>query len=448
VDNPGATTIAAIASAPPSSGDGSRTLVRLSGPATPDALAALGVDDLPVRGVRTALITRPLGLPVVLLRTLRNASYTGEDSAELLLPANASLVARVLDAVLAVPGVRAAHPGEFSARAYTHGNLTLAQAEGVAAVIAARTADELAAARRVMSGSFGEDARAWSDGVAGLLALVEAGIDFTDQEDVVAITPADLRTRALALAEELAGVSGSKHAQADRDGVVVALVGPPNTGKSTLFNALLGRERAIASPRAGSTRDAIEEALHLPERVLLQDLPGLDAGASGPSASAAQHAAREALARADVLLWCDPAGRFDASEIVPWIGEAALQDKTVLRVRTIADRAAAPTRSAGLPVCAIDGRNLATLREELREALSKIATRAHAGLVVPRHRVALREAESALRRLAGLIDDRAFAPEVAADDLRLALSALGEITGAVTPDDVLGRIFSSFCVGK
>ena len=178
-------TIVARASAP---GLGRRAVVRVSGARTGAVLAALGVEDPGRRGAFCARASVLSGgdLPVLVVRFVGPGSYTGEDAAELLVPGNAHLVEMLLDRACGVEGVRRAGPGEFSARAYLAGKLTLAQAEGVAAKIAAEGASGLAAADRVLSGRAGAEHRAWAEKLAGLLALVEAGIDFSDQEDVVA----------------------------------------------------------------------------------------------------------------------------------------------------------------------------------------------------------------------------------------------------------------------
>jgi tRNA modification GTPase len=377
-------------------------------------------------------------------------SYTGEDAAELVLPANPVVRDRVIDALLARPGTRRALPGEFTARAFLNNRLSLHEAEAVGALIAAAHDDELAAARELLAGSTGERYRTWSDEVATLLALVEAGIDFTDQEDVVPISGERLGARAgavLGAIEAYLGPAAREHAAGVPRAV---LVGAPNSGKSTLFNALLGRRRAVASAVAGTTRDVLVERLDLgPDApaIELADLPGLDADARGCVDAAAQGAARGAISAADIIVHCDPTGRFDAAPL------DASSARTTIRVLTKADLPHASRESDALAVCALDRWNLPALKRALADAAA--GTRpGERSVLVPRHRNLLRTAASRLREVRG--EARGPAPsgsqlehaEMAADSLRAALDALGELTGKVTPDDVLGRIFATFCVGK
>jgi tRNA modification GTPase len=451
-----ADTIAAVASgwavAP-------RAIVRLSGPGVAPLLREL-CPDLPppptTPGPGTLAtgrlrLTPTLAVPCLVLRSIGPRSFTGEDTAELLLPSSPPLLERVLACLCARPGVREAGPGEFSARAYLNGRLALAQAEGLAAAIAARTDAQLDSARRLLDGSAGHDARAWLDQTARLLALVEAGIDFTDQEDVVPIAPAELARRLEGLAGEvessLGSVRGGEHAV---DAPRVVLLGPPNAGKSTLFNALLGRNRAVASPVAGTTRDVLVEPLELSSvapgspAVLLVDLPGLDAGLAGRSEldASSQAAARGEALAADVVLSCDPSGRFADGGIAG--------DARVIRVRTKGDLPLAEQPSDALSVCALDGWNLPVLRRAIADAAwSRVGSAER--WVLPRHRRTLGAALGALRAARAGVDasqGALGAPELVAGELRAALDHLGEIAGAVPPDEVIGRIFATFCVGK
>jgi tRNA modification GTPase len=447
--NPGDTILARAT--PP--GRSSRAVVRLSGPHTPTLLAERTHPAVPAR--RGLFVTRlDLGggsLPVLVARFVTPASYTGEEAAEIHLPGNPWLVERVIADLASIPGVRRAEPGEFSARAYLAGKLTLDQAEGVAATIAAQTEAQLAAARGVLAGRFGDAARAWADETAALLALVEAGIDFTDQEDVVAIAPADLARRVGSVAASIGEYLGSPAAESVSERPRVLLVGPPNAGKSTLFNALLGHARAVVSAVAGTTRDALVEPLDLAKDlpgagvVDLIDAAGLDAAPADRIEAQAQHALSREIRRADVLIRCAPDGDF--AEPLP-----ARPDARLIRVRTKADRTSAVANDADvIPLCALDGWNLPELRRS-------IASAAWGGLdqvraVVPRHRAALAAARGALAETLVTLKPHADArtlrdPEILAGSLRAALDALGTITGRMSPDEVLGRVFATFCVGK
>lgn len=430
-------------------------MIRLSGPATAEVLAATVPGAPAARGAGAGRLRLGAGrdLPVLVMRFAGPASYTGEDAAEILLPGNPHLVERVMDVLLGFAGVRRAGPGEFTARAFLNGRMTLDEAEGVAALVAARNDAEVEAAGRLLAGAAGAEHRAWADEVATLLALVEAGIDFSDQESVVPISREELARRVSAMAGAIgARLGASAGRESRREFARIVLVGEPNAGKSTLFNALLGRGRAVVSPVAGTTRDVLEEELDLSREapgagcVLLCDSAGLDARAEregGMAQHVAQAAAKSAAAGADALLWCDPSGRFDEACLPAVAGGRAA---CVIRVRTKGDLPGVAARKGGpgedLAVCALDGWNLGALRRAIADAGADAGSSGAAG-VIPRHRRALAEAREHLGRVpesAGL--------ETAAASLRLALNALGDITGRIAPDEVIGRIFATFCVGK
>jgi tRNA modification GTPase len=524
-------TIIAPASAPAQS---DRAILRISGPGTRRLLAA-ALDHAPADpGAHKVRLKSPR-LPALLAFFAAGRSYTGQDAAELYIPGNPHLVNLVIGALLAAGGaqqpraeavvgegaagreagmVRRALPGEFTARAYLNDKLSLEQAEGVAQLIAARTGAQLDAARRLLAGASGERFRGWVDELTTLLALVEAGIDFTDQEDVVPIPPRDLAARTGALLSRLEAALASTGGSEAREALPrVVVAGEPNAGKSTLFNALLGRRRAVESPEAGTTRDALAETLNLSRdlpgagSVTLIDIAGLDhaIGATdtvpptvalhSPDLQAQQRAA-ETIRSADAVIHCDPTGRFRLLPDVP-------PDAAIIRVRTKADlaelskqprlpeetarhgvagypeshrrrqvagcpepadSAQAPDHAAEpLSVCALDGWRVPALRRAIADA----AGRASAGedaLLLPRHAHALSAAAAGLGNALTLIEGTATdpecvggpgpgpgslsEPELIAQTLREALDALTELTGRVSPDDVIGRIFATFCVGK
>ncbi|MCC6660547.1 MAG: 50S ribosome-binding GTPase [Phycisphaerales bacterium] len=433
--------IVAVASPP---GWAARAVIRLSGPGAWAMLSGVLDTAVTQRGCRAARLRfGPSGLPALLLAQAARRSYTGEESAELVLPGSPLLLDRVLRMLAGLPGARLAAPGEFTARAYLAGRMTLEQAEGVAALIAAQGEDERASAADLLGGEAGKRYRDWIEEAATLLALVEAGIDFSDQEDVTGVSTSDLARRVERLLDDLASFAGSRRAREAEAASLprVILAGAPNAGKSTLANALLGRSRAVVSDQPGTTRDALEEVLDLTgvipggSAVLLTDTPGIDDG-GGAIHAAAQHAARAALAGADLVVYCDPLGRFAP---LPVAAQAEL------RVRTKADRVA-PPESTGLPVCALDGWNLPELRRQIACLATSHRARGLAALL-PRHREAMDRAAAHLdgARLLALDDAGA---EVIAGELRAALDALGELAGRIDPDRVLGRVFASFCIGK
>ncbi len=456
-------TITALATGPITPGTASSTtathaLIRLSGPASISAFEPLFSASTPPTHTKRscsrvilnlcldhATDRAPSSLPAQLMVYPHGQSFTGELSAELILPSNRTLVKRIIDRLCAHADVRPAEPGEFSARAYLAGRLSLSQAEGIAALIAANTQDQWQAARQLTSGQAGELHQSWADDLANLLALTEAGIDFTDQEDVVAITPEALRDRLHALR---AAMNAAAPSLVRTGAVRVALVGPPNAGKSTLFNALLGIARTITSEQAGTTRDAISEPMDLRPLtampVELIDLPGLDASLADPIGIESQRCAREVLAHADVFIVCAPDLNADIDTL--------LEDRagSIIRVRTKADRPGPLSADAipvcAIPVCAIDHFGLADLRSAIAHRVNELTSTSasSAAGVAPRHAAALRDTAEYL--LCAL--DHLHQSEVLASDLRSALDAMSPLVGRIEPDQVLGLVFSTFCVGK
>lgn len=445
-------TILAPASAP---GWSLRAFIRVSGPNAFPALRACttGLSATPTRSIQP-LRWNLAGahLPVLALLFPAPNSYTGQDAFELQIPGNPHLVERLCADLITRSKLRAAEPGEFTARAYLNNKLTLDQAEGVAATIAAQTDDQLRAASDLLAGRTGVEYRRWADELATLLALTEAGIDFTDQDDVIAIAPADLRSRLSTLRDHLATHLGDAAAsRTPTDPLPSAvLVGAPNAGKSTLFNALLGRRRAAVSDQAGTTRDVLAEPLDLSREVPgaaainLCDLPGLDPSASGVIDTAAQHAATAAITAADVILWCDPQSLFDTNPARPQLPSTA----SILRVRTKADQPTPRAAPAAIQVCALDGYNLAVLRRAIADQ-AFAARAASLAALLPRHRRAITQTLEHLDAARTLIPTTGPAPaELVALRLRTALDHLGELIGQISPDDIIGRVFATFCVGK
>lgn len=455
-------TIAAIATA---AGHAPRAAVRISGVRTREVLAHLLGEQVPPRRAFRAIARvgscasgagEAIALPVLVVRFEGPRSYTGEDAAEIVFAGSPHVAMLMMESILACPCVRQAEPGEFTARAFLAGKLTLSQVEGVGALIASRNEAQLAASRELLSGRAGERYRAAADDLTTLLALVEAGIDFTDQEDVVAIPRERLAGRLGELAAKIGTMLTPVRSHVRTTDPLVVLYGVPNAGKSTLFNALLGRGRSVASDVEGTTRDAIIEPLRLEDEdgaiytVQLADLPGRSGDWAHDQAELARsmhRVIREVVARADVVLWCDPQGAFESRGTG---SPTELNDRAaVLRVRTCSD---IPGGAGGdTSVCALTGEHLGDLRRLIAQ-IAVHAVEAEAGVLVPRHARALATAHQAILACKAMCDGEQgiglAQPEAAAGLMREALSALGELVGQVSPDDVIGRVFATFCVGK
>jgi tRNA modification GTPase len=457
-----ADTIVAIASPP---GPGLRGLVRASGEGclallSPSAgLVEHPLGDASARRGAAAVRLRipfagvPCSLPAVLLTLPAPGSFTGEDSFELALPGHPALLEAAIGSLRAAGAavgiaVRPADPGEFTRRAFERGRIDLSQAEGIALAIAAEGDDALAAARHLREGRLHREAEAVASGLADLLALVEAGIDFADEEDVVAIPAATLCDELAAIGLRVAGLLRGGAAAATDPRPVVVLCGPPNAGKSALFNALLGRRRSVESPVAGTTRDRLAEPLTIGppgerQEILLVDAPGEET-ADGPEIDpieAEMQAARsEAERHAALRLRCHPA---DAGTPPPPEGQDLL-------VVTKGDLDAAAAIPAGaVMTSARSGEGLASLREAIAGRLGRAAAPAAAGAVslLERHRRHLEACAASIEEASGLAGAEA-SPELVAAILREAMLEAAAISGRIEPEDLLERIFSRFCIGK
>lgn len=375
-------------------------------------------------------------------------SFTGSDTVELLLPGNPHLLAAVVDALTdsraPAPAARRAAPGEFSARAFAAGRLPIADAERIALTIAAESRAQFAAAQSLRASPVQAAADAAAQHVTTLLALVEAGIDFSDQEDVVAIEATELAARIRDITAHIDGiVRRTTPEESLRALPLVVLHGPPNAGKSSLFNALLGRTRTVESAVPGSTRDAIIEPLSISSgEVLLCDLPGIE----DPQNALAAHmqlARRSALDRAQLALHCAPIGSAPPSA-----------DTTALLVWTKSDTSPTLIPTSGIRTSAHTREGLDALRAAIADRLDSAAS-SDEPLLLERHRRAIASAQSHLRSAAELADASAARGSRSADpaelvalELRSALDELGIVAGHRTPDDVLGELFARFCIGK
>jgi len=434
---------------------GSMALVRASGDAAFTALRSVEPDGpMPARGVRSGWIRIRAGrLPCVVACMPGPGSYTGQDTVEWVVPANPHVVRLVMRAVRdAVPGARDAGPGEFTMRAFMAGRLSLEQVEGVAATIAACTDAELQAAAMLREGRLGALVGQVMEELIGVLAMLEAGIDFTDQEDVIAVRAGELRHVLHAACDTLRSlVQGNVPLERLASTPWVVLAGKANAGKSALFNALLGRARAVVSPVRGTTRDVLVEPWTVPVpggacEVLLVDAPGAMEGGEELDRLAQSLRAR-AMARATITLHCR---RIDDTALAP----TPTPSPSDIGVCTQADRGGAP-RSGEMCTSALRGTGL----EALRAAVGDMAARLGAGAageapaLAERHHALVAQAldhlHAALDAAAPGPDEGAVpAQELVAAAMHGAVEALGGVCGQVAPDDILDRIFSRFCIGK
>lgn len=363
-------------------------------------------------------------------------SYTGEDSAELHLHGGPAVIAAVADALVAL-GARPAEPGEFTRRAFLHGRMDLTAAEGIADLISAETEAQRRQALRQAEGGLAVRHAAWAQRMTQLLARQEAFIEF-EEEDL----PGDLDARVEADAAALRAEMEALLAEGDRgeklrEGLTIAILGAPNAGKSSLLNALVGREAAIVSARAGTTRDVVEVRMILAGvPVTLADTAGLREAADEIEAEGI----RRALARAETA---DLRLLVFAADAPQDAATMALRGPEALAVLNKADLPHAGLVGA-LPVSARSGEGLTALRQRLEEAAAARAGLADGAVLTrPRHRAALREAVEELARL-----PLAELPELRAEALRRALRALGRLTGRVDVEQVLDVVFGEFCIGK
>ncbi|HEY3696071.1 tRNA uridine-5-carboxymethylaminomethyl(34) synthesis GTPase MnmE [Phenylobacterium sp.] len=441
-------TIFAAATAP---GRAAVAVVRVSGPLAADAVRALARRRPPARSARVRMLRTPEGEALdqaLVLWMPGPGSYTGEDCAEFHVHGGVAVVER-LHAALADLGLRLAEPGEFTRRAFETGKLDLAQAEGVADLVDAETEAQRRQALSQVAGALSRAQSGWREGLLAALAVFEAAVDFPD-EDV----PRDVAERARPVLERLIGeleAAGADAARGERvrAGYRIALLGAPNAGKSTLLNALAGREAAIVNARPGTTRDVIEVPVVLAGyKALLADTAGLREAVDEIEAEGVRRA-RNWAAGADLRLWLVDGAL--ATEAHPpaelQAGDLCVLTKQDMGEGGATDSAQAAAAAAGLAVLAMSARvpeDVAVLREMLQTRVSA----ALAGSETPtatrlRHRAHLSEAVERLRHAL-----QSTQVELAAEDVRLAGRALDRITGRLDPEAVLERIFATFCIGK
>ncbi len=463
-------------------------VVRISGAAAGEALKTV-IGKIPEP--RTATLGRVRGIngeiidEALILWFPAPHSETGEDVAELQLHGGRAVVASVFAVLSRVPGLRPAEAGEFTRRAFENGKLDLTAVEGLADLVLAETESQRRLAFRQMRGALGKRAENWRAQLIQALALIEARIDFSDEADV----PQDLVTPALRIVRALEGEIASVLADGGRgerlrEGLVVAIAGPPNAGKSTLLNRIAKREAAIVSPYAGTTRDVIEVHLDLGGLPMtLLDTAGIRE-TDDPVELEGVRRARERANTADVVLWVvdaserarsplavRPSAEKPAVTAPTWV----IRNKTDLTQRTergsqnnvrnewncrvnkpltnvVNDRSTGTSEfgfSGSEPVFDLSGKSgegFDALLEQLTKHAETYLVGAESALVTrERHRRALEDVVAALRRaLRGDPDHE----DLLAEELRIAAQSLGRLTGRVDVEDVLDVIFRDFCIGK
>ena len=425
-------TIFAVASG---AGRSAVTVLRLSGPASGDVIDRLGGPRPAPRQARLRRLRAADGevLDQALVLWLPGpGSYTGEDSAELHLHGGAAVLAGVAEALVAA-GIRPAEPGEFSRRAFLNGRMDLLEAEAVADLVDAETAAQRRQALRQLDGALGTLYRDWAARLARLMARQEALIDFPDEDLPADVEAADRAELAALQSVVAAHLADDRRGERLRDGVTIAVTGQPNVGKSSLVNALTGRDVAIVAAAAGTTRDVLEARMVIAGvPVVLVDTAGVRETADPVEAEGVRRALARAASADLVLAVRDPR----EAQVVD-------ADARVLRIVNKIDLAPA-VRDGEVGVSVWTGAGMAALRRRLEDEVRRLTMQAGPpALTRARHRAALNEALARLGSARG-----AALAELRAEDLRLALRAVGRITGQVGVEDLLGLIFEQFCIGK
>ena len=433
-------TIFALATPP---GRGAVAIIRISGPETAQVLEQLGAGTVKPRlaSVRNLRHDDRLIDQALVLYFVGPNSYTGEDTAELHLHGGRAVIEAASKALIAL-GVRPAEAGEFTRRAFQNGRMDLAQAEAVADLIDAETDAQKSQALGQLDGALSQTYAGFRADLLKAMSLVEAEIDFPDEE-----VPDNLARTAGPVLDGLIGNLEAALSDADRgrrvrEGYRIVLLGETNAGKSSLFNALTAREAAIVTPIAGTTRDVLDADIMIGGyAVTLSDTAGLRDSDDPVEAEGIRRARARAKA-ADLRLWVRSPQTVGADPAANYVGPRDLQ------ILNKADLGAIEPASGieALTVSTLTGEGMSQLQQWLAERLARDLSGADFPAITrERHRRRLVEALEAVRMARRALD---VAPEMAGDDLRRASDALSRVTGAIGVEDILGEVFSSFCIGK
>lgn len=412
------------------------SVVRISGP---DAFSIAEKIVAPLPTVRQAVLRPVVGSDgaeidrALVVIFSGPGSFTGEDVVELHLHGSIAVMRAVLALLSGFPNTRLADPGEFTRRAMENGKLDLAQVEGLGDLIEAETEAQRKQALKVLAGQLGVKVEGWRTDLIRAAALLEATIDFADEDVPVDVTP-EVRDLLDKVADDLTQeILGTHVAERIRTGFEVAIIGVPNAGKSTLLNALAGRDAAITSSVAGTTRDIIEVRMDLGGLpVILLDTAGLRDGAEEVEAIGIERAKVRAIG-ADLRIFL-----MDEDEMLPLTPEA-----DDICVYAKADLRADPANA----VSGITGAGITDLMERIQTVLS--GQTMSAGLAThERHRVAMQKAAEGLKAAMMVLEQGPDQYDIAAEELRHAIRALEALTGRIDVENLLDVIFASFCLGK
>jgi tRNA modification GTPase len=422
-------TIFALSSGAPPAGI---AIVRVSGPRAGEALRILSGAMPTARRARRASLNSQDGNLLdegLVLWFPGPGTVTGEDLAEFHLHGGRAVVAAVETALAAVPGLRRAEPGEFTRRAFVNGRIDLAEAEGLADLLAAETEIQRRAAVGMAGGMLSRRVEAWRERLLGLSAQVEAILDFEDEADIGRL-PASFSSEIKEFSAELGEALRAPAAETLREGFRVALAGPPNAGKSTLFNALVENEAAITAPLAGTTRDVLERPVALGGTPFtFVDMAGLRESGADPIEAIGIARAEAEIARADLVLWLglEREGPCGAWEIEPQCDRAGHPAKAAPRYR----------------VSARTGEGIPALKQGLVDTAAGAMPRPGEAALNRRQRELLTHALAALKAAEGEGD-----PLLLAESLRQARLAFDRLVGRSSTEDVLDALFGRFCIGK